>query len=188
MQPHEYSTESSLPIILASSSPDSKQPPEPEKVLFSPREPKKQDRLIRCKHREKMLQSSNERIQKHSAKEGYRQMLQRSEEALKVQEAFLQRQARKENGPKGPSSKSRSNHATRQRRSRYSKRRRPKLGLIQEAGGAKESSEEIMEAVRMLQRRRGRAVDKFLVKRPHGNRVEEGRGGGRGAVGRWVTG
>jgi hypothetical protein len=158
MQQHEYSTELSLPIILASSSPDSKPLPKSEKVLFSSRESKKQDRLIQCKHREKMLQSRNERIQKHPAKK-HRQMLQKNEKTLKIQKAFLQRQARKKNRSKELSLKNKNDHATRQRRSRYSKRQNFKLGFIQEAKRINKFSEKIVNAIKMLQRRNSRSAD-----------------------------
>ncbi len=49
-------------------------------------------------------------------------MLRRSEETIKVQKTFLQRQAREENRLKGLLLNNRSDNAIRQRRFRYSKR------------------------------------------------------------------
>lgn len=152
MHSQEYSTESSLPITLTSSNPISTQPLESQKTLCSPDVPTKEDELIRYQHREKMLQNRTERVKKHPAKEEYWKELQKREGTLKRTRAFLQELADEENRSKGLSSKTRSDYVNKRRRLRYSKRQRSKLKLTQEAGNFEESSKEIVDATRMLQR------------------------------------
>jgi hypothetical protein len=154
MHSQERSTGSSLPIIVTSDDPISMKPFESQQTLFIPHEPTRDVKLTRYEHRERMLQCRIERIKRHPVKEEYWKKLQKREEALKVQEAFLQKQAGEENRVKGLSSKSRIRCVNRRRRLKYSTKQQPKLELTQEAGYFDESSEEIVNAIGMLQRRR----------------------------------
>jgi hypothetical protein len=83
MQPQEYSTESSLPIALASPNPVSNQSLKPQKTFFTPHRATREDELMRYQHREKMLRNHIERVRKHPAKKEYRKELQKREETLR---------------------------------------------------------------------------------------------------------
>jgi hypothetical protein len=152
MQSQEDSTESSLPITLTPSNPVSTQPLESQKTSFSPDGPTKDGELTMHEYRERMLQSRAERVKKHPVKEEYWRELQKREKTLKRTRVLLQELADEENRSKGLSSKSRSDYVSKRRRLRYSKRRRSRLKLTQEAGTSEESSKEVGDATRMLQR------------------------------------
>jgi len=80
--------------------------------------------------------------------------LEKREGAIKKTESFLQELAGEENKSKGLSSKSRSNHISKRRRLRYSKRQLSKVEPTQEVRNFEESPKEIVDAIRMLQRRK----------------------------------
>jgi hypothetical protein len=101
MHSQERSTGSSLPIIVTSDDPINMKPLESQQTLFSPHKPTRDVKLTRYEHRERMLQCRIKRIKRHPVKEEYWKELQKREEALKVQEAFLQKQAGEENRVKG---------------------------------------------------------------------------------------
>jgi hypothetical protein len=134
MHSQERSTGSTLPTIVTSDDPISMKPLESQQTLFSPHELTRDVKLTRYEHRERMLQCRIERIKRHPVKEEYWKELQKREEALKVQEAFLQKQAGEENRVKGLSSKSRIRYVNRRRRLKYSNKQQPKLELTQDCG------------------------------------------------------
>jgi hypothetical protein len=90
----------------------------------------------------------------------YWKELQKREGTLEIQTAFLQKLALEENRSKGLLSKSGSGYANKRRKLTRSKRQRFKLELTKEAGNSEKSSKEIVNAVRILQRRTsGRSAD-----------------------------